>query len=181
MSFCGGVKVKKNNLILIGFMGVGKTTIGEQLFDRMDKYDNFIDTDHWIEKQERMSVIDIFKQKGEPYFRELEKELYQNLLAHTNNTIIATGGGFHKQDGLKSLGTVIYMSSPLEYLMDRLGQLQNMTNRPMLENKEFAKMIYERRIQEYIQAADIITDVSHKSIPQVVSQILSILDEEEMW
>ena len=77
-------------IFLIGFMGTGKSLIGNTLSETL-QYD-FIDTDHWIEKENNTSINQIFKTKGENYFRQLERDLISTLKLKKNG-IIATGGG----------------------------------------------------------------------------------------
>ena len=80
---------EQNNIVLVGFMGAGKTTIGKLLAKSMGF--SFIDTDEEIEKEEGMSIAQIFEKKGEEYFRELESDFITNF--RQSKCIIATGGG----------------------------------------------------------------------------------------
>ena len=102
---------KQDNVILIGFMGAGKTTIGEKLASRMNR--RMIDTDAYIVAKEGMSINDIFASKGEEYFRELETNVIKELTKTTHNAIISTGGGMPLRDEnaklLRKLGKVFYL------------------------------------------------------------------------
>ena len=90
--------MKKNNIILIGFMGVGKGTVARALVSASDYY--AIDTDDLIESMENRKIKKIFADEGEPYFRNLEKKTAIWLEKSVDNTIISTGGGFFKQENL---------------------------------------------------------------------------------
>ena len=85
----------EKNIVLVGFMGSGKTSVGKKL--SVDLKREFIDMDDFIVEKECMSINEIFEKKGEAYFRELEKELCQNF-AEAKSKIIATGGGVIKND-----------------------------------------------------------------------------------
>src|SRR5699024_7570224 len=80
----------KQNIILIGFMGTGKTTIGEVLAETLDW--NAIDSDQWIEQQQGITIQQIFETKGEAYFRQLETEALSTIL-QKNKQVVMTGGG----------------------------------------------------------------------------------------
>jgi len=82
---------KKSHIVLIGFMGSGKSTIGKMLAESLNR--PYIDTDHDIAKAEKMSISEIFDLKGEKYFREIESNILQNALKSKIPSIIATGGG----------------------------------------------------------------------------------------
>ena len=110
------------NIVLIGFMGSGKTTIGKSLEEKTDMV--FVDTDELIEAYEGCKVSEIFADKGEAYFRRLEKETLKNLLESTDNKVISTGGGIvTNQENiplLKQLGKVFYLRIKPETVVERL-------------------------------------------------------------
>ncbi len=131
---------------LIGFMGSGKTTQGRKLAEALSW--DFIDTDEWLEKQENSSVNEIFKAKGEAYFRDLETYLIGQI-ATRKNTIIATGGGMpcfnQNLDLLKQSGLVIYLKAGLGCIMQRI--LNERDKRPLLsviEPNELADFISDK-------------------------------------
>ena len=123
---------KKNNILLVGFMGAGKTTIGKLLAKSMGF--SFIDTDTEIEKEEGISVAQIFENKGEEYFRELESNFIDNI--YQNKYIIATGGGMpcHKDNmrKLKKLGTVLFINTSYDSIIERLKI--NQKSRPLIKS-----------------------------------------------
>src|SRR5262249_28347074 len=100
-----------NNVILVGFMGAGKSSVGRIVARRLGRC--FVETDDMIVAKESMSIPEIFATKGEPYFRALEEDVV-NLLALKSGDVIATGGGLPCRDGrpevLRSLGTMVWLS-----------------------------------------------------------------------
>ena len=82
----------KKNIVLIGMMCCGKTTVGLSLSQIMKDF-SYIDLDNTIEEIEDKKIIEIFKEKGENYFRKIESELIEELLNEEENLIISTGGG----------------------------------------------------------------------------------------
>jgi shikimate kinase len=126
---------KEKNIILIGFMGVGKTTIGNVLAKKL--YRDFIDVDQEIEKQRNMPVSQIFKTMGEKQFRQMEKEYIVNLCLNSKLKIVSLGGGAFLQEEIKNvcLSTSIVFFLDLEWKSwkDRLHMI--MRNRPVLQNK----------------------------------------------
>ena len=125
-------RANKRNIFLIGMMGSGKTTIGKILAEHLGwKFD---DSDHKIQQATGKSIVSIFSDKGEDYFRELESDqLIQT--AQQKESVTACGGGviLNKRNRtlMRKSGTVVFLDVPLEILTSRL---QNVSNRPLLEN-----------------------------------------------
>ncbi len=163
------------NIILIGFMGVGKGTIARELFKQSNYF--VIDTDDLIESLENRKIKDIFAEEGEEYFRFLEKKTALWLENYVSSTIVSTGGGFYKVENIKKIGTVIYLKSTFESILKRIQEHPNakkkIAKRPLLEDLKKAKIIYKQRIKEYRKIADIVVDVENKTIKKIVKQILS--------
>lgn len=164
------------NIVLIGFMGCGKTSVGRKLSIMLKR--EFIDTDDFIVKREGMSINKIFETKGEPYFRELERELCQRY-SQPKSKIIATGGGIIKNienvKNLKKGGVIIYLkSTPKQIAMN----LRYDNSRPLLQvpDKE-AKIaeLMEQRKNLYENCADKILDVSNIDIDATIDKILYML------
>lgn len=111
------------NIFLVGFMGCGKTTIGSLLAQKLNY--NFIDTDEEIEKQGQLSIIDLFKEKGEQSFREHETEILQQILINENSAVIATGGGmpcfYENMEKMLREGFVIYLKCTPEEIAKRVA------------------------------------------------------------
>lgn len=122
----------ENNIVLVGFMGSGKTTIGKLLANSMGF--SFVDTDAEIEKEEGISVSQIFEMKGEEYFRELESNFITNF--QRKKCIIATGGGMpcynDNMTKLKVLGTVLFINTPYDSIIERLKL--NQGSRPLIKS-----------------------------------------------
>ncbi len=153
-------------------MGAGKSTIGRKLAKRLGYH--FLDMDGQIELEQKCSIPEIFAEQGEVYFRRLETKLLQQLVP-VQNTVIATGGGVVTTEGnfdlMRKIGTVIYLETPVEDIIERVKRSQN---RPLLQIENPEERIYlllEKRIPLYRQADQIIaTD----SLPpqRIVSKII---------
>ncbi len=147
----------RSHIVLIGFMGSGKTTVGKLLASALDM--DFIDMDSYIEKEQKCSIKEIFADKGEDEFRKLESIALCDVLAKSNKAIISTGGGapcFHNSmDIIKSKSLSVYLKVGSKELVRRLI---NDTQRPLLQNKSlkdllsFVKLTLRVREEEYSKA-----------------------------
>ena len=166
--------MKKNNIILIGFMGVGKGTVARALVEKSNMF--AIDTDDLIESMENRKIKKIFEVEGEAYFRALEEKTALWLEKNVNNTIISTGGGFYKQENINKIGKVVYLKSSFQGILDRINNSPNAVNklkkRPLLQNMEEAIKLYNSRAKEYEKVAKIVVDVENKDIKDIVKEIL---------
>ena len=156
----------------------GKSTLGRQLAKRLDY--QFVDTDDLIENQEIASIADIFKYKGEDYFRLVESKILKEIQPN-QKLIVATGGGmpcfYDGMDFIKTNGTSIFLNVPPEDLLKRI-QKSDVNNRPLIDKKTSQQELlisikerYEDRLKFYEQA-DIQIDGSID-----VEQILWLLEE----
>ncbi len=165
---------RKNNIILIGFMGVGKGTTARALVKASEYF--AIDTDDLIESIEKRTIKKIFKKEGEPYFRNLEKKCALWLEKNVDNTIISTGGGFFRQENIHEIGTVIYLESSFEGILRRINKAPNakakLRKRPLLKDLKEGKKLYEQRVEDYKKVADLIVNVEDKDIEDIVKDIL---------
>ncbi len=165
--------MRTNNIILIGFMGVGKGSVAREVI-RDSKYMT-IDTDDLIESMENKKIKTIFAEKGEAYFRNLEKKVAQWLELSVQNTLISTGGGFYKQINLKKIGIIVLLDSPFDAIIKRIKEHPNavkkLKKRPLLADLKKAKELYDARRPEYLKLADIVIDVTNKT-PEVCSKEL---------
>jgi shikimate kinase len=122
----------KQNIILIGFMGSGKSTVGRELAKSLEM--KFVDTDHYIEKKEKMKIKNIFAKKGEKYFREIESK-YIREISKMNHVVISTGGGVVAKSEniilLKKNGFVVYLDCTIECIHKRVARRDT---RPLLNN-----------------------------------------------
>lgn len=165
--------MKQNNIILVGMMGAGKTTIGKELLNVLKDY-TLIDMDSEIENREKMKISEIFEKYGEKHFRELETNLLKEL-SKNQNQIISTGGGvFEKEENrniLKETGTVFYLKASAEKLFDRI---KSQTHRPLLQQGfgvEKVKSILDTREANYSKA-DIIIDTENELPQNIVKRIV---------
>ena len=141
------------NIVLIGMMGSGKTTVGELLANNLQY--KFIDTDSIIVKNENCSINEIFEKKGESYFRELERKVLKDVLI-SDKQVISTGGGIVKNPKnmklIKEKATVIYLKASHKVLYKRT---KSNKERPLLNTEDMEnklKSILEDRISLYEQA-----------------------------
>lgn len=165
--------MKKDNIILIGFMGVGKGTIARAIFKHKGHFS--VDTDDVIESITKKKIKDIFDESGEAYFRALEKQCAAWLEKGIEQTVISTGGGFYRQENLKNIGTVVYLKSSFEGILNRINACpdaeKKLKKRPLLSNLEEAKKLYDVRVEEYAAVADIVVDVENRNEVDIVNEI----------
>ena len=143
----------KKNLVLTGMMGVGKSTIGKKLAQRLKL--KFIDVDQVIEAKEKSTIKEIFEKKGEDYFRNIEKKITLEILKTKNLVSAFGGGGFInksiRKDVLRSSITV-WLDLNVPALLKRL---KNIKKRPLLNQKnlkETVNKIYSERRKIYSQS-----------------------------
>lgn len=153
--------MENENIILIGFMGVGKGTVARALVKNSDYF--AVDTDDLIESLENKKIKKIFEENGEPYFRNLEKKCALWCEKNIRGSIISTGGGFYKQENIKKIGKIIYLQSTFEKILEGIKNSPNakkkLKKRPLLNDLNEAKKIYDQRVKEYEQVSDIIINV----------------------
>jgi|YNPNPStandDraft_1061719.scaffolds.fasta_scaffold150716_1 shikimate dehydrogenase len=164
------------NIILIGFMGVGKSAVGHLLAKELKM--SFLDTDELIEKTEGRTIAEIFKTEGEEYFRNLETEVLETLQDY-DHFVLSTGGGMVLREEnvslLKAMGPLILLWAPPEVVWERV---KNETHRPLLNVPDplaEIKKILEFRTPIYERVADLKVDTSGKSIDVVAQEILTWL------
>lgn len=163
------------NIILIGFMGCGKTTFGRWIENNHAR--KLVDTDDIIVMEQRMSVNEIFAQHGEAYFRNLETECIKKLISNDiHNTVISVGGGLpvREENGklLRELGTVVYLRASVDTLEKRLS---HDTTRPLLAGGNVKEKINElmgKRSGIYEKRADLIIDTDDISFEKMYERIL---------
>lgn len=163
-----------NNIILIGFMGSGKTTFGNWISQQNNM--SFIDTDELIEEQQKRSINDIFATDGEAAFRDMETEAISQLCESHNNCVIAVGGGLPVREEnrkiLKKLGTVVYLQASEDELARRLT---GDTKRPLLAGTDIRRKIHDlmkQRESLYLDGADLIISTENKSFEAMYQEIV---------
>lgn len=164
------------NIILIGFMGSGKSTLGIRLSYRMKQ--PYIDTDKYIEHKTGRTISEIFETDGEPAFRLMETEALQELLSDgIRDHIIATGGGMPMDPAnhglLKQLGVVVWLRIRPETVLERL---ENDTKRPLLQREDRETVIRElmhERAPMYEKCSDVIVDVDDKKVERIMDEVFT--------
>ena len=165
-----------STVALVGFMGAGKTTVGQALADRLGW--RFADLDQLIEAREGRTVPQIFEQEGEPGFRELEQVvLTEALNSGLNCFVLALGGGAFVSSEVRQILRLrgipaIWLDAPAEELFRRCGQPEVV--RPLRQDADQFAKLYEQRLSSYRQAAlRVIT--TRKDIPTLVDEIIAQL------
>ncbi len=145
-----------NNIVLCGFMGCGKSTVGKNIARKTGR--KYVDMDRYIEQKAGMSVSEIFEKYGEQGFRDMEHEACRELSGE-RNIVIASGGGamtFERNAQVfKGSDTIVLLDVPLETIKQRLS---GDTTRPLLQRPdkdEVMQRLYEQRMPLYKSAADI--------------------------
>lgn len=163
----------KDNIILIGFMGAGKTSIGNCYSQKQGR--PMLDTDHLIEEKAGMEIWQIFATQGEDAFRVIETEVLKSLLAGTDRAVISAGGGLplraDNQELLKQLGTVIFLRAARDTVLERLA---GDTSRPLLQGEDKAQKVDDLlayRNPVYERVADVVIDVDGKTPQQIAGEI----------
>lgn len=172
----------KNNIVLIGFMGVGKGTTARKLAELTGLY--ALDCDDLIESLVNAKVKKIFKDHGEKHFRSLEKKTAIWLEKNVQGTIVSTGGGFYGVDNLKSIGKVVLLHGDFDQIIERLLQHPNaakkIKKRPLLQNMGKARELYERRLPFYREVADVEICVDERKVEDICNEIMEKLALKKM-
>lgn len=170
---------KRDNIILIGFMGVGKGTTARAFSSRYGVY--AIDTDDLIESKENREIKKIFKKEGEARFRELEQETADWIECCVQNTLISCGGGFYKVENLSALGTVVLLEASFDWIYNRLKNAKNarkkFAKRPLFLEPEKARKLYMEREKAYKEVADVVVNMEGKDIEEIIAEIASAAPE----
>jgi shikimate kinase len=166
--------MKKNNIVLIGMPGVGKSTIGVVLA-KMLGYD-FIDADLVIQEKEKKLLREIIAEVGAEGFIKVENRVNSSIEAE--HAIIATGGsvvyGAEAMAHLKEIGTVLYLKLPYEELQKRLRDIKG--RGVVLKDGQTLKDLYEERVPLYEKYADLTVDEERCSIEKTIDKILKLKD-----
>lgn len=161
------------NIVLIGFMGTGKSSIGRLLAAKLGF--QLLDTDHLIVQRAGMEIPEIFASHGEAHFRDLETAALESLRARSR-CIIATGGGVVVRDAnralLRELGFVVALSANEEVIFERVSRN---SRRPLLQTEDpratVQRLLAERR-PLYAEAAQLTVDTSHLTHAQIAGEII---------
>ena len=166
------------NIIIVGFMGTGKTTIAAKLAFRLKM--RYISTDDLISKKEKRTINEIFTADGEGYFRDRESEVAREI-SEMSDTVVDTGGGIVLREenmaNLKSNGIMICLTADPEIIMERTKKYKH---RPLLnvdDPKLKIRELFNKRASFYAKA-DHIIDTGKLTINQVVDQIIKLAEKE---
>ena len=167
-----------SNLVLSGFMGTGKTSVGRRLAARLGF--EFVDLDELIEAEAGLPIREIFAARGEAAFRALEREMVARMAAR-RRSVIAVGGGAIVDPGnlaaLRKIGVLIALCAAPEVILSRVGGGEE---RPMLWGPDTRQRILQllaERAPAYAQA-DLQVDTSSRSVDEVVEHILTLLPDD---
>lgn len=161
-------------------MGVGKGTVARALYQETGLF--AIDCDDMIESLANMKIREIFEQFGEEYFRKLEIDLANFLLASVDNAIISTGGGFYKAQNLNEIGTIIYLKAEFDYIIKRIENSENSSikfkKRPLLQDLQSAKNLHNQRDPLYESKADFVVNVENKTPKEIAKEIKTLIKDK---
>lgn len=161
------------HVILIGFMGAGKTTVGTACARMFGL--PLLDTDQMIEEMAGTTISEIFAKQGETAFRRIETAVLKALLERKETAVISVGGGLplleENRRMLKQIGTVIYLEVSPETVLSRL---KGDTTRPLLQGGDAREKVYDmigRRDPIYRQAADLIVNVDGREVEKIAEEL----------
>lgn len=178
------------NIVLIGFMGSGKSSVAKNLGKRYSQSKNLsqktprknttqnlrftrfvLDSDEMISKNLGMSISQYFKRRGEEAFRLREAEFIAWVCSSVKNAIISTGGGMPIFNDVKQMGFVVYLEIGFDEILSRLDSIQR-TKRPLFRDLKKAREIFLYRKDIYKNAADLVIDAS-KPLESITQEILN--------
>lgn len=167
------------NIMLIGFMGAGKSTVSHQLCEMLKMEE--IEMDAEIEKQQGMTISEIFDRYGEDYFRKAETDLLKELGTKKSKLISCGGGVVVKKENIsimKKQGPIVLLTATPKTTYERV---KNSRERPILNQDmsvEFIKQLMEKRKDQYIAAADIIVKTDGKQIKEICEEIMRKIQKQ---
>jgi len=160
------------NIILTGFMGSGKSTVGRALAKELNTY--FIDTDSLIETFENKSIKEIFDSEGEEAFREKERYCFEWIKNNVKNTIISVGGGFPVfVPEIKQAGIVVYLKVEFEDILKRMNK-DEIAKRPLFQDIDKAKELFIKRDKIYNSLADYV--IVNNDLSKTIIELKRILN-----
>ena len=167
----------KKNIVLIGMMAAGKTTIGSKLANKLNY--NFFDIDLEIEKLENDKITNIFQNKGESYFRKVEERLSLTFV-EKNNCVISLGGGAFINENIRKKiqknSHSFWLNWKIRTILDRISKNKNRPIALNLSNKDLADL-YKKRVKFY-KLSDFRVNCEKKNKNEIIKIILKILENE---
>lgn len=168
--------MQTDNIFLIGFMGVGKSTMARLLAEALQM--ELIEMDETIEAEQEMTINEIFAQKGEEGFRDIESALVERI-SQEKKAIISCGGGAvlraKNVENMKKSGKIIFLTATPQTIFERV---HNSTNRPLLNNNmnvEYIAQLMERRREIYEKSADVIIATDEKDQDMILEELLNTI------
>lgn len=164
------------HIVLVGTGGAGKTSLGEILADFLGM--QFIDSDEVIINAEQRSIPEIFADKGEAYFRELEKQAFQELMEEKTPHVIGSGGGAFMNDETRSLikekAISIFIKADIDVLMSRIGEGEG---RPMYDGKDTKAVLEELIEKRYpiYEEADLVVETYEEPLEKTLIRLTETL------
>jgi len=163
------------NIILVGFMGTGKTTIATQVANRLTM--KYVSTDSLIEKREKRTINEIFTDSGEEYFRDIESDVIREV-SQAQNMVIDTGGGaVLRQDNIanfKSQGVVICLIADPEIIFERTKKYKHRPLLNVMDPKRKIRDLLAKR-EGFYAKADHLIDTGKLTVRQVVEEIVNMV------
>lgn len=171
------------NIVLIGFRGTGKSTVGKLLANRLER--DYIDSDEYIENSTKKAIKHIFEEDGEEGFRKIEADVIAEL-SRMDNKIVAVGGGaILREDNVRNLkdnGFLILLEATPEIIHNRITQDEKTTQqRPSLTDKkplDEIKHLLEQREHHYKNAADYTINTSYVACRDIVNEIITTIKKQ---
>ncbi len=170
------INKNKKIIAIIGLMGVGKTTIGVKLAERMGYY--FVDADSEIEDHEKRAINEIFAKDGEKYFREVEKKIIKDIILRDEEMVFSLGGGAFMDEEirkiLKEKALTIWLFADIDEILHRIG---NKSNRPLLNHGDKRRVLEELAKKRYpfYAKADLKFDTSSENHETLINKIIKII------
>ena len=162
------------NIFLIGFMGCGKSTVAECLTNLYGM--DTIEMDQVIVEREGMSISDIFAEKGEPYFRDVETKLLVEIQSQENKVVSCGGGAALREQNvleMKKSGYIVFLTATPETILERV---KDDDARPLLrgnKNVDFIREMLDKRKPKYEAAADIVVETDGKDVKKICEEIFA--------
>lgn len=162
----------KNNIFLIGFMGVGKSSVAKSLCEKLGM--TLVEMDDELVRQQDMAISDIFGEYGEKYFRRIETDLLEEIANRTQQVVSCGGGVVLKEENvaiMKENGTIVLLTAEPEIIYDRV---KDDSSRPLLNGNmslTYICELMEERQWRYEEAADITVAVDYKDVDDIVNKI----------
>ena len=171
------------NIVLIGFRGTGKSTVGKHLANRLER--DFIDSDKYVEDSTGKTIKHIFEEVGEEGFRKIEADVIAKLSGMDNKIVAVGGGAILKKDNVSNLkdnGFLVLLEATPEIIHNRITQDEKTTQqRPSLTDKnplDEIKHLLEQREHPYKNAADYTINTSYVTCEDIVNEIIATIEKQ---